>query len=70
MGRSAASVKARKEVRLARVVVRYFAVLRERRGRERESVQIEEGTSLADLYRALFPPGPHGSIPVEARACA
>lgn len=47
-----------------RVTVRYFAVLRERRGRDEEEVEVEPGTTLADLYRSLFPPGPEGLLPV------
>lgn len=47
-----------------RVTVHYFAVLRERRGRTSEELDVEEGTTLGQLYRRLFPPGPHGLVPV------
>ena len=50
-----------------RVTLRYFAVLRERRGREEEELEIRPGTSVAELYAALFPAGPEGRLPV---ACA
>ncbi len=46
------------------VTVRYFAVLRERRGCDEEQVEVEPGTTLAELYRRLFPPGPEGLLPV------
>lgn len=37
------------------VTVRYFAVLRERRGVEEEAVELREGETVADLYARLFP---------------
>lgn len=46
------------------VTVLYFAVLRERRGREMETVDAAEGATVGDLYRTLFPPGPAGVLPV------
>jgi len=47
-----------------RVRVRYFAVLRERRGRDEEDVEVLDGESLGALYLRLFPPGPDGVLPV------
>lgn len=49
---------------MATVTVRYFAVLREQRGRSEERVEVPEGTTLAQLYARLFPPGPAGVLPV------
>lgn len=46
------------------VTVRYFAVLRERKGCASEDVQLEPGATVAELYAALFPPGPGGALPV------
>lgn len=39
-----------------RVTVRYFAALRELRGRETESLELPEGTTAAEAYRRS---GPH-----------
>jgi molybdopterin converting factor small subunit len=46
------------------VHVRHFSVLRERRGAAEETVTIAAGTSVKALYTELFPPGPHGALPV------
>lgn len=46
------------------ITVRFFAVLREQRGREEERVEVPEGATPASVYRALFPPGPAGALPV------
>ncbi|MEQ1567331.1 MAG: MoaD/ThiS family protein [Myxococcota bacterium] len=46
------------------MVVRYFAVLRERRGRDEEQVEVEPGETLGALYDRLFPPTPEGRLPV------
>ena len=46
------------------VRVRYFASLRERRGREEEEVALEPGETLEQLYLRLFPPGREGVLPV------
>ncbi len=46
------------------VTVLYFAVLRERRGTDREQVEVPEGTTLRELYTRLFPPSPDGILPV------
>ena len=46
------------------VDVLYFAVLRERRGTDRERVEVPEGTTVRELYTRLFPPGPEGVLPV------
>ena len=46
------------------VTVRYFAVLRERRGIEEERLALPAGTTVGELYRRLFPPGPEGALPV------
>ncbi|MCB9777769.1 MAG: MoaD/ThiS family protein [Alphaproteobacteria bacterium] len=44
--------------------MRWFAVLRERRGADEEQVQVAPGTTAAALYRQLLPPGPQGALPV------
>lgn len=44
--------------------VLYFAVLRERRGRDSETITVDPGTTLRQLYEGLFPPGPEGILPV------
>ena len=41
----------------------YFAMLREQRGRAEEWLQVEAETTVAVLYRRLFPPGELGPIP-------
>lgn len=46
------------------VTVRYFATLREKRGREQEALEVPEGVTARALYRELFPPGPEGGLPV------
>jgi molybdopterin converting factor subunit 1 len=46
------------------VHVRYFAVLRERRGRDEEQIDVPDGTTVSALYATLFPPGPAGALPV------
>lgn len=50
---------------MATVRVRYFAVLRERRGLDEEAVELVEGETLAGLYDRLFPAGPAGRLPVS-----
>lgn len=47
-----------------RVRVRYFAVLREARGTDEELVELPPGTTAAQAYRLLFPPGSQGQLPV------
>lgn len=42
---------------MAVVRVRYFAALRERKGLEREDVELLPGETLGALYARLFPPG-------------
>jgi molybdopterin synthase sulfur carrier subunit len=37
------------------VTVRYFAILRERRRRDAEVIEVPAGTTLGDLYTRLFP---------------
>ncbi len=46
------------------VQVRHFAVLRERAGLLEETVDVQPGTTVSDLYARMFPPGPLGSVPV------
>ena len=46
------------------VTVLYFAVLRERRGCERESIEVPEGATLREIYEGIFPPTPEGILPV------
>jgi len=50
--------------RVIEVTVRYFAVLRERRGCDEERVPVAAGTTVAALYAELFPVGPQGRLPV------
>jgi molybdopterin converting factor small subunit len=38
-----------------RVTVRYFAILRERRGLAVETVELDEGTTVAEAWRRLSP---------------
>ena len=38
------------------VAVRYYAMLRERRGRDSERVVVSEGTTARQLYAQLFEP--------------
>jgi molybdopterin converting factor small subunit len=40
---------------MSTITVRYFAVLRERRGKSSESLDIAPGTTIAALYESLFP---------------
>jgi MoaE-MoaD fusion protein len=47
-----------------KVRIRYFAVLRELRGRDDEWVELAEGETLGQLYTRLFPPRPEGVLPV------
>ena len=47
-----------------KVLVRHFAQLRERRGRDHETLELEPGATVGGLYRSLFPPGPAGVLPV------
>lgn len=49
---------------MPQITVRYFAVLREHKGREEERVDVPEGATPASVYAALFPPGPAGTLPV------
>lgn len=47
-----------------RVLVRYFARLRELRACGSESLELDGPTSVSGLYVQLFPPGPEGALPV------
>lgn len=47
-----------------RITLRHFAVLRERRGVDHEVVVVPAGTTVAQLYAAVFPAGPEGRLPV------
>jgi molybdopterin converting factor subunit 1 len=47
-----------------RVVVRYFARLRELRDCASEALELDGPTSVSGLYASLFPPGPAGALPV------
>ena len=47
-----------------RITLRYFAVLRERRGTDSEVLMVEEGSTLSEIYTQLFPPGPEGALPI------
>ena len=44
--------------------LRHFAALRERRGAERETLQVEPGTTLRTVYGTLFDPVERGPLPV------
>lgn len=46
------------------VNLRHFAQLRERRGAEREQLQVEAGTTLRGLYGTLFDRIDEGPLPV------
>ena len=46
------------------VHVRYFAVLRERRGCADEAVTLAAPTTVGELYSMLFPPTAGGALPV------
>lgn len=46
------------------MLVRHFAVLRERRGVSEEELQLPDGLTVGALYADLFPPGPDGALPV------
>ena len=46
------------------VQVRYFAVLRERRGCDEEALAIRLGETVGALYARLFPAGADGVLPV------
>lgn len=40
---------------MPRVTVLYFAVLRERKGRDREEINVPEGSTLADVLQTVLP---------------
>ena len=46
------------------VRVRHFAVLRERRGKGEEAVEVQGGLTVGRLYDQLFPPSSLGALPV------
>jgi len=46
------------------ILVRHFAVLRERRGKEEETVDVESGLSVGGLYEQLFSASSLGALPV------
>jgi molybdopterin synthase sulfur carrier subunit len=46
------------------VHVRYFAVLRERRGCADEAVTLAAPVTVGELYSTLFPPTAAGALPV------
>ena len=46
------------------VTVRYFAMLREQRGCEVETLVVPEGATAGSVYDELFPPGPMGQMTV------
>ncbi len=47
-----------------RVEVRYFATLREQRGRDTEQVEVHEGCTARALYHRLFPTIDGQRVPV------
>lgn len=46
------------------ITVRYFAALREEKGREQESVGVEDGTDVSGLYQQLFAASPLSKLRV------
>ena len=52
---------------MASVTVRYFAALREVKGVEQETLEVEPGTTLGALYQQLFGATEYARLPV---ACA
>lgn len=46
------------------VTVRYFAVLRERRGLDTERIELRAHESVAELYARLFPAAAGPALPV------
>jgi len=44
--------------------LRHFAALRERRGAERESLDVADGTTVRAVYATLFEPVESGPLPV------
>ena len=46
------------------ITLRHFAALRERRGVERETLQVAAGTTLRAVYGQLFDPVDSGPLPV------
>jgi molybdopterin converting factor small subunit len=49
---------------MPRVIVRYFASLRETRGIDSEEIEFQTGQTIGELYDQLFPAGPEGQLPV------
>ena len=49
---------------MGEVLIRYFAVLREQRGCDTETVAVSDRETVGALYARLFPPGPDGAMPV------
>ncbi|MBT3218282.1 MAG: MoaD/ThiS family protein [Proteobacteria bacterium] len=49
---------------MAKISVLYFATLREQKGLSSETVEVTHGSTVAALYRQLFPPGPSGPLPI------
>ena len=46
------------------VQVRYFAVLRERAGCAEDSIDVQPGVTVGQLYASLFPPSEAGHLPI------
>ena len=46
------------------ITLRHFASLRERRGTERETLEVTPGTTLRAVYGTLFAPIADGPLPV------
>jgi molybdopterin converting factor small subunit len=46
------------------ITIRHFAGLRERRGTAQETLDVDAGTTLRQLYGVLYPPAPAGDPPV------
>lgn len=46
------------------ISLRHFAQLRERRGVDRETLEVDGGTTLRELYGSLFDSVPDGPLPV------
>lgn len=49
---------------MPRITVRYFAILREQKGRDEEAVDVPEGATVEQVYHQLFPAVDGQRLPV------
>ena len=49
---------------MPKVCVRHFAMLREHRGQDTETVEVAQGTTASQLFAQLFGEGPVAGLPV------